>query len=54
MTQTLLCPLRLDDSKYIQLRDGAPNGLSKPAFQEALKQDFQPAKKGESIGPSCD
>jgi len=45
---------RLDDSKHVQLQRWSAPGISKPSFQEALKQDFQPAKKGESIGPSCE
>jgi alpha-mannosidase len=43
---------RLDDSKHVQLQRWSAQGISKPTFQEAVKQDFQPAKKGESIGPS--
>lgn len=43
---------RLDDSKHVQLQRWSAPGITKPTFQEALKQDFQPAKKGESIGPS--
>ena len=34
------------------LRWSAP-GLTKPSFEEAMKQKFKPAKKGESFGPSC-
>jgi hypothetical protein len=45
---------RLDDAKNVQLQRWSAPGISKPTFQEALKQDFQPAKKGESIGPSCE
>jgi hypothetical protein len=45
---------RLDDSKHVQLQRWSAPGITKPSFQEALKQDFQPAKKGESIGPSCE
>ncbi|KAI0293181.1 glycosyl hydrolases family 38 N-terminal domain-containing protein [Multifurca ochricompacta] len=45
---------RLDDSKHIELQRWSAPNLTKPTFEEALKQDFQPAKKGESIGPSCD
>ena len=45
---------RLDDAKHIELQRWSAPGLSKPSFEEALKQDFQPAKKGESIGPSCE
>jgi hypothetical protein len=45
---------RLDDSKHVQLQRWSAPGITKPTFQEAIKQDFQPAKKGESIGPSCE
>jgi hypothetical protein len=44
---------RLDDVDHIQLQRWSAPGITKPSFKEALKQDFQPAKKGESIGPSC-
>ena len=45
---------RLDDSDHIELQRWSAPGITKPTFAEALKQDFQPAKKGESIGPSCE
>jgi len=45
---------RLDDSKHIQLQRWSAPGHTKPSFEEALKQHFEPAKKGESIGPSCE
>ena len=45
---------RLDDAEHIQLERWSAPGLTKPSFAEALKQEFQPAKKGESIGPSCE
>ncbi|KAH9958156.1 glycoside hydrolase family 38 protein [Russula dissimulans] len=44
---------RLDDSDHVHLQRWSAPGITKPTFQEALKQDFQLAKKGESIGPSC-
>lgn len=44
---------RIDDGDHIQLQRWSAPGITKPSFKEALKQDFQPAKKGESIGPSC-
>lgn len=28
-------------------------GLTKPTFEEAMKQKFKPAKKGDRFGPSC-
>src|SRR5258708_7604571 len=45
---------RLDDQAHVELQRWSAPGLTKPSFQEALKQDFQPAKKGESIRPSCE
>jgi len=45
---------RLGDSDHVQLQRWSAPGITKPTFQEALKQDFQPVKKGESIGPSCE
>jgi hypothetical protein len=44
---------RLDDGDHIQLQRWSAPGITKPSFKEALEQDFKPAKKGESIGPSC-
>ncbi|KAH9970026.1 glycoside hydrolase family 38 protein [Lactifluus volemus] len=43
---------RLDGNKFVELQRWSAPGISKPSFEEALKQEFQPAKKGESIGPS--
>ena len=44
---------RIDDGDHIQIQRWSAPGITKPSFKEALKQDFKPAKKGESIGPSC-
>jgi alpha-mannosidase len=44
---------RLDDSHHVKLEVWSAPGLSKPSFQEAMKQKFRPAKKGDSFGPSC-
>ena len=44
---------REDDDNHVQLSVwSAPDG-SKPSFDEAMKQEFRPATKGESFGPSC-
>ncbi|KAI0287851.1 glycoside hydrolase family 38 protein [Russula brevipes] len=43
---------RLDNSNHVELQRWSAPGITKPSFQEALKQEFQPAEKGESIGPS--
>ncbi|KAI0248419.1 glycoside hydrolase family 38 protein [Lactifluus subvellereus] len=49
---SVLFTRRLDDPNLIELQRWSAPGISKPAFEEALKQNFEPAKKGESIGPS--
>ena len=51
---SVLFTRRLDDPKLIELQRWSAPGITKPTFEEALKQNFQPAKKGESIGPSCE
>jgi hypothetical protein len=44
---------RVDSSSYVKLQVWSAPGLSKPLFEEAMKQEFKPAKKGDSFGPSC-
>ena len=41
-----------DDRAHVELQVWSAPGLSKPSFEEAMKQDFKPAKKGDSFGPS--
>lgn len=43
---------RLDGPEYIKLQVWSAPGLTKPLFDEAMKQKFKPAKKGDSFGPS--
>jgi alpha-mannosidase len=43
---------RIDDSEYVKLEVWSAPGLSKPTFEEAMKQKFAPATKGISLGPS--
>ncbi|OCH89390.1 glycoside hydrolase family 38 protein [Obba rivulosa] len=43
---------RLDDANHVSLQVWSAPGLEKPSFEEAMKQKFRPAKKGESFGPS--
>ena len=45
---------RLDNEDHVRLEVWSAPGLSKPSFQEAMKQKFRSAKKGESFGPSCE
>jgi alpha-mannosidase len=44
---------RLDDTDHVMLQVWSAPGLSKPTFEDAMKQEFKPAKKGDSFGPSC-
>ena len=44
---------RLDSPSHVKLQVWSAPGLSKPSFEEAIKQNFKPAKKGDSFGPSC-
>jgi alpha-mannosidase len=44
---------RLDGAEYVKLQVWSAPGLTKPTFEEAMKQKYKPAKKGDSFGPSC-
>ncbi|KAF8583534.1 glycoside hydrolase family 38 protein [Ramaria rubella] len=44
---------RLDDAAHVELRVWSAPGRSKPSFEEAMKQTYVKAKKGDSFGPSC-
>ncbi|KAI0338667.1 hypothetical protein BDW22DRAFT_1362757 [Trametopsis cervina] len=44
---------RLDDQHHVKLQVWSAPGLTKPGFKEAVKENFKPAKKGDSFGPSC-
>ena len=50
---SMLFTHRIDDAHHVKLEVWSAPGLSKPSFQEALKQKFKSAKKGDSFGPSC-
>ncbi|KAF7337346.1 Glycoside hydrolase family 38 protein [Mycena sanguinolenta] len=41
-----------DGEKYVKLEVWSAPGLTKPSFAEAMKQQFKPAHKGDSFGPS--
>ncbi|OJT14565.1 Alpha-mannosidase [Trametes pubescens] len=43
---------RIDNQEHVKLEVWSAPGLSKPSFEEAMKQKFKPTKKGESFGPS--
>ncbi|KAI0713074.1 glycoside hydrolase family 38 protein [Cerioporus squamosus] len=43
---------RIDNKEHVKLEVWSAPGLSKPSFEEAMKQKFRPASKGESFGPS--
>ncbi|KAF7312531.1 Glycoside hydrolase family 38 protein [Mycena indigotica] len=41
-----------DGPDFVELQVWSAPGLTKPLFDEAMKQEFKPAKKGDSFGPS--
>ncbi|KAJ7203479.1 glycoside hydrolase family 38 protein [Mycena haematopus] len=41
-----------DSDKYVKLEVWSAPGLTKPSFAEAMQQEFKPAHKGDSFGPS--
>jgi alpha-mannosidase len=45
---------RLDGEEHVQLQVWSAPGRDKPGFEEAMKQEFKPAKKGDRFGPSCE
>jgi len=50
---SILFTHRLDNAEHVKLQVWSAPGLTKPTFEEAMKQQFKPAKKGDSFGPSC-
>ncbi|WRT70534.1 uncharacterized protein IL334_007532 [Kwoniella shivajii] len=49
---SLLFAHRSDDTKHVKLEVWSAPGRSKPSFEEAKRQNYKPAKKGEEFGPS--
>ncbi|KAH7908394.1 glycoside hydrolase family 38 protein [Hygrophoropsis aurantiaca] len=49
---SILFTHRIDDPESVSLKVWSAPGLTKPLFDEAIKQEFKPAKKGDSFGPS--
>lgn len=45
---------KLDSTEHVKLQVWSAPGLSKPTFEEAMKQEFKETKKGQSFGPSCE
>jgi alpha-mannosidase len=43
---------RLDSEEFVKLQVWSAPGRSKPFFDEAMKQEYKKAKKGDSFGPS--
>ncbi|KAG6847892.1 hypothetical protein H0H93_005147, partial [Arthromyces matolae] len=43
---------RVDKEENVKLQVWSAPGLSKPTFEEAMKQKFKSARKGDSFGPS--
>ncbi|EJD32274.1 hypothetical protein AURDEDRAFT_178681, partial [Auricularia subglabra TFB-10046 SS5] len=48
----VLYDARVDDAEHVQLAVWSAPERTKPLFDEAMKQKFKPAKKGDSFGPS--
>jgi alpha-mannosidase len=44
---------QLDSEENVKLEVWSAPGRTKPSFEEAMKQEFKPAKKGDRFGPSC-
>ena len=42
---------RIDDASHVQLEVWSAPGTSKPSFEEARRQTYVPAKKGDQFGP---
>ncbi|KAF9459521.1 glycoside hydrolase family 38 protein [Collybia nuda] len=51
---SILFTHRIDNSENVKLKVWSAPGLTKPTFEEAMKQKFKSAKKGDSFGPSCE
>lgn len=49
---SILFTHKLDNDAHVKLQVWSAPGLTKPSFEEAMKQTFKPAKKGDSFGPS--
>jgi len=49
---TFIYTHRIDDAKHISLEVWSAPGRTKPSFDEAKRQSYRPAHKGESFGPS--
>jgi alpha-mannosidase len=50
---SILFTHRIDNPEHVKLQVWSAPGLTKPTFEDAMKQKFKPAKKGDSFGPSC-
>ena len=49
----VLYTAREDDINYVQLSVWSSLDCSKLSFDEAMKQEFRPARKGDYFGPTC-
>ena len=49
----VLFTARKDDKDHVRLSAWSAPGRSKPSFDEAMQQEFKPATKGDTFGPSC-
>ncbi|KAL7422655.1 Glycoside hydrolase, 38 vacuolar alpha mannosidase [Cryptotrichosporon argae] len=48
----LLFAHKLEDEAHVKIEVWSPPGRSKPSFEEAKRQVYKPAKKGDEFGPS--
>ncbi|KAG6826715.1 hypothetical protein H0H92_014762 [Tricholoma furcatifolium] len=52
--QSALFTHRVDSPDLVKLQVWSAPGLSKPTFEEAMKQNFKPAKKTVEFDPGCE
>jgi alpha-mannosidase len=43
-----------DEQPAVKLEVWSPKAGEKPSFEDAKKQKYKPAQKGDTFGPSCE